>query len=367
MTRSVRREALDASSRWRRSVAIGAITAAAVAGTGTAGVATAQAAASPGAVRAAAARLAAAPQPADDGAKITDEKPIAAGEVDITIDSPALGGKSVKTRLLLPKNWQRGAKGNWPVVYAFHGGQDNYTSWTRNTDIEAWAAKYNVIVVMPEGADGSYTDWYNYGKGGSPKWETFHTAEVRQLIERNYGAGGLRAAIGNSSGAQGAFSYAARHPGLFKYAASLSGILSMRGIGIPAMLMFTNAGNGQDPFAIWGVPRADDANWAAHDPYALADKLRGVGLFFSAGTTGRPGPGDPDVAPWDIGLLSEIAIGANNKEFKKRLDELNVPYTAHIYDDGRHNWPAWIREAQFVWPKLMQAVNAQTTAAAARR
>ncbi|WP_309240284.1 alpha/beta hydrolase-fold protein [Actinomadura sp. J1-007] len=204
-------------------------------------------------------------------------------------------------------------------------------------------------------------------QGRLPKWETFHTAEVRQLIERNYGAGGLRAAIGNSSGAQGAFSYAARHPGLFKYAASLSGILSMRGIGIPAMLMFTNAGNGQDPFAIWGVPRADDANWAAHDPYALADKLRGVGLFFSAGTTGRPGPGDPDVAPWDIGLLSEIAIGANNKEFKKRLDELNVPYTAHIYDDGRHNWPAWIREAQFVWPKLMQAVNAQTTAAAARR
>jgi S-formylglutathione hydrolase FrmB len=329
---------------WRRSLASGAVTAVLVSGLGAVGTGPAQAQAGP--------------VKADDGARITAEKKIASRAVDITIDSPALG-KAVKARILLPANWSRTASATWPVLYAFHGGQDNYTSWTKNSDIEAWAAKYNVIVVMPEGENGSYTDWYNYGKGGSPRWETFHTAEVRQLMERNYHAGALRAAIGNSSGGAGAMSYAARHPGLFKYAASLSGILSMRSIGMPAMLMFTNAGNGQDPFAIWGVPWSDDANWAAHDPYSLASKLRGTGLFFSAGTTGRPGPGDPNVAPWDIGLLSEIAVGANNKDFKKRLDALNIPYTAHIYGDGRHNWPAWIREAASVWPTLMKSIGAR--------
>ncbi|WP_051107994.1 alpha/beta hydrolase [Actinomadura atramentaria] len=293
---------------------------------------------------------------ADTGAKITGEQQIASGEVDITISSPSLG-KSVKTRLLLPQGWKAGS--TYPVLYAFHGGQDNYTSWTKNTDIEAWARKYNVIVVMPEGENGSYTDWYNYGKGGTPKWETFHTTEVRQLVERNFGASSVAAAIGNSSGAQGAMSYAARHPGMFKYVASLSGTLSMRSPGMPAMLMFTNAGNGQDPYAIWGIPWFDDANWKAHDPASLVDKLRGTGLFFSAGTTGRPGPGDPDVAPWDIGLLSEIAIGADNKDFQKKLDEAKVPYTAHIYGDGRHNWPAWIREATFIWPTLMKSIGAK--------
>ncbi|NEA21407.1 alpha/beta hydrolase [Actinomadura bangladeshensis] len=329
---------------WRRSLASGAIGVVLVAGIGAVGAGSAQALAGP--VR------------ADDGARITAEKKIASREVDITIDSPALG-KSVKARLLLPANWKRDSAATWPVLYAFHGGQDDYTSWTRNTDIEAWAAKYNVIVVMPEGDNGSYTDWYNYGKGGTPKWETFHTAEVRQLLERNYHAGALRAVIGNSSGGAGAMAYAARHPGMFKYAASLSGILSMRSIGMPAMLMFTNAGNGQDPFAIWGIPWADDANWQAHDPATLAPKLRGTGLFFSAGTTGRPGPGDPDVAPWDIGLLSEIAVGANNKDFQKRLDELKIPYTAHIYGDGRHNWPAWVRESKFIWPTLMKSIGAR--------
>ena len=48
---------------------------------------------------------------------------------------------------------------------------------------------------MPEGANGSYTDWYNYGKGGVPKWETFHTKEVIQLMERNYHAGTARAVM----------------------------------------------------------------------------------------------------------------------------------------------------------------------------
>ncbi|TDC73887.1 alpha/beta hydrolase family protein [Actinomadura sp. 7K507] len=348
MTRSVPHRSPQAP--WRRSLAAGSVAVVLVAGIGGAGIGAAHAAPARG--------LAAAPVAADTGARITAEKKVGANAVDITIDSPSLG-KSVKTRILLPKNWQRGAQATWPVLYAFHGGQDDYTSWPRNTDIEAWAAQYNVIVVMPEAENSGYTDFYNYGMGGTPQWERFHTAEVRQLVERNYGAGAMRAAIGNSSGGSGALTYAARHPGLFKYAASLSGILSMRSPGIPALLMFTNASNWQDPFAIWGIPWVDDANWKAHDPYTLAPKLRGTGIFFSSGTTGRPGPGDPNVAPWDIGLLSEIAIGANNKEFKKRLDELGIPHTAHIYKDGRHNWAAWIREAKSVWPALMNSIGAR--------
>lgn len=340
MTPSVRSQSRQA--RGSRPATSGSLVAVLVVGIGAAGAGTAGA---DGPVR------------ADTGARIVAETGLDGNDVDITIDSPSLG-KRVKARVLLPENWTRGATRTWPVLYAFHGGQDDYTSWARNTDIEAWARAYDVIVVMPEGEDGSYADWYNYGKGGTPKWETFHTAEVRQLIERNYRGGARRAAIGNSSGGAGAVSYAARHPGMFSYVASLSGVLSMRQPGIPAMLMFTNAGNGQDPFAIWGIPWADDANWKAHDPHTLAPKLRGTGLFFSAGTTGRPGPGDPNVAPWDIGLLSEIVIGANNKEFKKRLDELKIPHTAHIYGDGRHNWPAWVRESKFVWPALMNSIGA---------
>jgi S-formylglutathione hydrolase FrmB len=296
--------------------------------------------------------------PADSGARILSQHRTGVRQLDLTVKSPALS-KPVKVRVLLPKAWKAKTRATWPVLYAYQGGQDDYTSWTKNSHIKTLAAKYQVIVVMPEAANGSYTDWYNYGKGGVPKWETFHTADVVQLIERNFHANKKRAAIGDSAGGLGAVAYAARHRGLFKYVASLSGVLSLRTPGMPELAMITNAKNDQDPFAIWGIPHVDEANWKKHDPVALAPKLRGTGIFFSAGTTGRPGPGDPKVGPIDIGLVGEAAVGLANREFKARLDRLGIPYRSDLYGDGRHNWPAWNRVVPKVWPTLMKAVHAK--------
>ncbi|MEW2353857.1 alpha/beta hydrolase-fold protein [Spirillospora sp. NPDC029432] len=324
------------------------LAAAALAGTGIA---------PPGAAHAGAARTAPF-RAADTGARITAETRLGPNEVDITIDSPSLG-KSVKTRILLPKGWSPDAAETWPVLYAYHGGQDDYTSWPRNTDIEGWAAAYEAIVVMPEAADGAYANWYNYGRGGTPKWQTFHTQEVVQLIERNYRANGTRAAIGDSAGGQGAITYAARFPGMFTHVASLSGVLWLRAPGMPALTLATNALNGQDPFAIYGFVVANADNWRAHDPYELAPRLRGTKIFFSSGTTGEPGPGDPPGTPWDVGLFSEKQVGETNVAFRDRLDELGVPYTADIYGAGRHNWPSWIRVATRIWPDLMASIGAR--------
>ncbi|MEO3782575.1 alpha/beta hydrolase-fold protein [Actinocorallia sp. B10E7] len=301
---------------------------------------------------------AAAPVPADGGAKIVRERRLGRHMRDLTVRTPNLDG-SVKIRILLPRNWKKKTKRTWPVLYAFHGGQDDYTSWARSTDIEKWARLYDVIVVMPEGGNGSYTDWHNYGRGGTPRWETFHTSDVVQLVERNYHAGRRRAAIGVSAGGMGSIGYAARHRGLFRQVASLSGILHLTAPGMPALAMVTNAANKQDPAAIYGLPGVDAANWRAHDPYVLAPRLRGVGIFFSAGTTGRPGPGDPKVGPVDVGLFGERAVGQTNREFRKRLDGLNIPYTARLYGDGRHNWPAWRRISKRLWPELMVRIGAR--------
>ncbi|MEU5877203.1 alpha/beta hydrolase family protein [Spirillospora sp. NPDC047279] len=298
---------------------------------------------------------------ADGGAYIAGYKWLNKGKTafDFTVQSPALGAKQ-NVRVLLPKGWKYGSRQSWPVVYAYHGGRDNWTSWTRSTDIQALARKWGVIVVMPEGANGSYANWYNYGKGGRPRWEDFHIREVRQLVERNYNAGGSRAVMGISSGAQGACTYPGRSPGMFRYAACFSGVLSMTSPGIPALLMYTNSGNGVDPYAIWGRPVLDRANWDAHDPIKLLPKMRSTRFYVSAGTTGKPGPFDPkDMAPWDIGLMSERAIGPTVQQFAQRAKQLGVPITAHIYGNGRHSWPYWKREMHTSWPLMMKAIGAR--------
>lgn len=296
-------------------------------------------------------------RPADSGAKIVRETRFGKLGRDLTVQTPNLDSR-VKVRILLPKTWRKNAKRTWPVLYAFHGGRDDYTSWTRETRIATWAAKYDVIVVMPEAANSSYTDWFNKGKRGNPRWETFHTADVVQLVERNYRAGKRRAAIGVSAGGMGSLKYAARHRGLFRYAASLSGPLWLTGPGSQASTAITAAVNGQDAWNIYGDPVHDIANWRAHDPYHLAPKLRGVRVFFSSGTTGRPGPGDPKAGPLDIGLIGERAVGDTNKAFRKRLRDLKVPHTADLYGDGRHNWPAWRRVSAKLWPTIMKNLKA---------
>ncbi|MFG2003133.1 alpha/beta hydrolase [Spirillospora sp. NPDC048911] len=301
--------------------------------------------------------------PADSGAKIVSEKWVNASTVDLTVRTPAIGTAEM-IRVLVPKGWSRRAKRTWPVVYAYQGGNDDYLSWVKGSQLAKLAARWDVLVVMPSGGkNGGSANWWNYGKGGTPKWETFHTTEVLQLLERNYRAGVRRAALGVSSGGQGAVAYAARHPGMFKYAVSFSGILHLTKPGIPPILMIQGIPFGFDPFRVWGVPGVDEKNWKAHDPYELAGRLRGTGLYISSGTTGLPGPYDkPLETPIRqnvLGALGEFLVGATTVDFVARLKQLGIPATTHIYGNGWHNWKYWQPELDRAWPLMMRALGAK--------
>jgi diacylglycerol O-acyltransferase/trehalose O-mycolyltransferase len=153
--------------------------------------------------------------------------------LDLTIDSPALG-RTAEVRLLLPRRFQAQPTRRWPVLWLLQGCCDSYQSWTRSTDVDELAELGDVLVVMPEAGEvGFYTDWYNGGRAGPPRWETFHLTELRQLLERDWRAGDRRVIAGLSMGGLGAMAYAARHPGMFRAAASYSGLLHTRYQGGP--------------------------------------------------------------------------------------------------------------------------------------
>jgi diacylglycerol O-acyltransferase / trehalose O-mycolyltransferase len=207
--------------------------------------------------------------------------------VDLTVQSPALRGTG-KIRLLTPEGWSPGRQQrHWPTLYLLHGCCDTYDSWTRETDIEKLPALRGVLVVMPQaGAVGFYSNWRACPKTA---WETYHLSELRQLLERGCGAGPRRAVAGLSMGGLGAMDYAARHPGLFRAAASYSGLLHP----LQDVRFYLNlfSAHTDDPLAIWGDPYRQRQVWAAHDPTELAARLRGTQLFVSSGD-GRPGPFD---------------------------------------------------------------------------
>ncbi len=291
--------------------------------------------------------------PARSGAWVVHEEHLSDRLLELTVHSDAIG-HDVGVRLLLPPAWQRFPHREWPTLYLLHGccdGDTGYRSWTNLTDAEALTAHTNVLVVMPEaGPAGFYSDWLT-----GPAWETFHLTELRRLVEREYRSGHERAIAGLSMGGFGALTYAARHPGMFRAAASYSGVVHTRFESPAGEELVANLvrGTGGDPAALWGDPAARPDVWAAHNPYDLAGRLRGIPVYLSAGN-GQPGPLDPPDASPD-GL--EEFLGAQSVALADRLRAEHVAVRTDFYGPGRHAWPYWQRALHRSLPMLVRAIS----------
>src|SRR3954471_24727289 len=88
------------------------------------------------------------------------------------------------------------------------------------------AASFPSIVVSPNGDSGYWSDWFNNGLFGPPKYETYVIRQLIPIIDarfRTLPRRSARAVMGISMGGSGSMMFAARHPDLFAAAASLSG------------------------------------------------------------------------------------------------------------------------------------------------
>ncbi|WP_431897451.1 alpha/beta hydrolase-fold protein [Nonomuraea sp. bgisy101] len=297
-------------------------------------------------------------QPALKGpARVVRERRLGPRMMDVLISSPSVG-RMTPVRLLLPHGWSASAKRTWPVLYLLHGGADNYTAWTRMTDVVSFTENVDAIIVMPEaGRAGNYSDWYNGGRGGSPAWARFHTQEVRRLLEIGYRAGTRRAIAGLSMGAYGAVKYAAQNPGMFGFVGAFSGIMATELPGIPQIIQNAQLSEGQDPNALWGDPTRNKDVWAANDPVVLAPNLKGTAIYMSSGTNSFAGPLDPPGSPWHPAHLGEPISAYTAKALSRRLDALGIKHTMNMYGNGTHTWPYWNREFKNSFPMALRALG----------
>lgn len=282
--------------------------------------------------------------------------------------SHALGGVA-PVRLLPPPDFARRPRARWPVLYLLHGANDSYVSWTRSTDVEALTARTDLLVAMPEaGMAGFYSNWWNYGRGVVPGWETFHLRELPEVLNRGLRAGSRRAVAGLSMGGFGALSYAGRHPGMFRAAASFSGILETTyphaaplAPTIPDLILGILSSAGYDPLRLWGDPTRQAEIWAAHNPYDLLPRLRGVRLFVAAGN-GYPGPLDPPGTPRNsLGALIERGLYPTSLASVAKASRLGIHVATHFYGNGTHDWPYWRRDPHHAFPLLARSIGAETS------
>jgi len=294
----------------------------------------------------------AAPARAADDATVLSEQPVSGHPrmLDLQIRSSSIDSVlHIKwVRLILPPGWSKTATRTWPTLWLLHGGVDDNLSWTKNTDIEALSANRDAIIVMPDTSwCSAYSDWWNYGNGGAPQWETYLTVELRRILADGYRAGGASAVAGVSMGGLGAMKLAAAHRGMFAAAASFSGNVDplhsydgeRSGPDLPGL------GCGADWKRVWGdytIPAQHDI-WVRNDPYDQAANLSGVRLFVSAGT-------GTDTA--------ETTVYPQGAALAARLKSLGIPVTWDPVAGGGHNWTNWNAELGKAFPMLMSAIGA---------
>ncbi|NRQ32841.1 esterase family protein [Nonomuraea sp. NN258] len=279
------------------------------------------------------------------GARVVAAKQAGERGRDLTVESRALGRTS-PVRVLLPEGWRPGS-GPWPVLYLLHGCCGDQLDWVTMGGAERVTASLRAIVVIPDGGSaGFYSDWLS-----GPRWETYHLRELLPLIEAEFGAGPKRAVAGLSMGGLGAMIYAARNPGMFRAAASFSGVLDIE-TGAEGVRGLVRR-QGEDPDLLWGDPSADREVWAAHNPAALAARLKGMPLYVSCGD-GRPGPLDGPGARADY----EDALLDQSTTFAERARAAGARVTTDFYGRGTHTWPYWERALKRALPMLRAAIDA---------
>jgi S-formylglutathione hydrolase FrmB len=224
--------------------------------------------------------------------------------------------KQISTRLILPDQGQP----PFPVFYLLHGLSDDYTIWSRRTRIESYVASLPIIVVMPDGQRGYYTD-----NAHGPAWARHFGEELPAIIERNFPALPRRSgrSIGGlSMGGYGALRIALGYPDRFISATSHSG----------ALLAGTRP------------PRKGDA---CESEFELIFGKRPAGSAHDLITLAKSCARNPKRPRLRIDCGTEDFLLDHNREFHRQLVEMEYP---HEYEEftGSHSWDYWdahIREA----------------------
>jgi len=213
--------------------------------------------------------------------------------------------KNVQAEIVHPDS---SLEGPFHVMFLLHGLSDDQSIWMRRTSIERYLDGVPLIVAMPDGGRGWYTD----AREGYA-YETAIGVELPSFIEKMFRTKLPWAVSGLSMGGYGALKLALKHPERFASAVSHSGAVGM-GHWPPSR---------DDAFdsevrRVFGA----DSQGGENDLFALASRLSGgaPALRFDCGT--------------DDFLLE------SNRVFAAHLKELGV---GHEYEEfpGGHDWGYW--------------------------
>jgi S-formylglutathione hydrolase FrmB len=227
--------------------------------------------------------------------------------------------------VVLPLDYATSATTRYPVIYLLHGLTGHYSDWLTRTNIADYSSQYGLIVVMPEGNDGWYTD------SATEKYETYIVKDLLidvqqryRTIEARYG----RALAGLSMGGYGAFKFGLKYPGTFAFAGSMSGAFGATRVTEKEAGSATNWNN---YLKVFGPPGSDTRK--ANDVFELIKQMtpsRLVSLPYFY---------------FDCGTEDSAWIFDSNRELSSLMLEKKIPHEFRQLP-GNHSWVYWDAQVQ---------------------
>lgn len=251
---------------------------------------------------------------------------------DESFHSAALG-RTMKYRVLVPQAYATSQR-RYPVLYLLHGLTGDYMDWTTRTNVAEYTRTLPLIVVMPDGENG----WYTNAADSSGNFETYITTDLQADVVRKYRTVNSRygrAIAGLSMGGFGALKLAMKRPAMFAVAGSFSGAFGAVRDG--ELDRFIGAAEGDRLRRIFGP--ADSPLRRDSDVASLAEALK------------------PASAPYiyvDCGT-SDTLIGSN-RDVVASLTKSGVPYEYHEIAGG-HAWDYWDRRVREFLGVLMKKLR----------
>jgi len=250
-----------------------------------------------------------------------------------SVETIQFQSKLVNTTLpynvILPPGYRAATTTRYPVLYLLHGWGGHYTDWLTRTNVADYAARYRMIIVMPEGNDG----WYVDGAAGlNDKYESYVLKELMpdvdkryRTIQSRYG----RAIAGLSMGGYGAIKYGLKYPATFALAASMSGAF-----GVTRYTEKEMASPNLEPFMKTFGPVGSETR-KANDIFELTKaltpaRIASLPYFY-----------------FDCGTEDAAQHFDRNRELSALFLEKKIP---HEYRElpGNHSWQYWNQQVQEV-------------------
>ncbi len=136
-----------------------------------------------------------------------------------------LMAREMPYRVILPINYKLEKAQRYPVLYLLHGLTGHFDNWTDKSKLAEYAAKYNYVIVTPEGNNGWYSDSATVP---TDRYETYITQELIPEIDKNFRTvadRNHRVVAGLSMGGYGSIKFGLKNAEMFALVGSFSGAL----------------------------------------------------------------------------------------------------------------------------------------------